>query len=225
MDAVTPTTPLDILIADDHALVCEGLKTVLGTMPEVASVDTALTMDELLHKIRAHTYGLCFLDVELNGGSGLDMMPIIRRSNRKTAIVLCTMHEEIWTMHALLKANPDGVVLKLSGVDCIRQAVKAVCRGEKYYCPRFRKLYGRLESASGRDLKRNRPTPRELDVLQAIAEGLSSVEIARRMYVSENTVETYRKNLMAKLEAKNVADMVVKGIERGFVRIGMERKV
>ena len=224
MDVVIPTFPLDILIADDHALVCEGMRTVLAAMPEVASVDIALTMDELLHKIRAHTYGLCFLDVELNGGNGLEMMPIIRRSNRKASIVLCTMHEEIWTLHALIKANPDGVVLKLSGTECIREAVLAICKGEKYFCPRFRQLYGRLDASSGQVLKRNRPTPREMDVLQAIAEGLSSVEIARRMYVSENTVETYRKNLMSKLEAKNVADMVVKGIERGFVRIGMEHK-
>lgn len=218
----TITLPMDILVADDHVLVCEGLKNVLEEMPEIGMVDTADSIEELSGKLRSHSYDLFFLDVEMCGRNGLDMVPSIRRVNRRAAIVLCTMHEEVWTLHSMLKVSPDGIVLKLSGLECIRQAVRAVSRGEKYYCPRFRQLYGKLlENGQVDGARKRKPTPREQDVLQAIAEGLSTLQIAERMYVSENTVETYRKNLMQKLEARNVADLVVKGIERGFIHIGL----
>lgn len=212
--------PSSIIMADDHALVIEGLKSILSPMSEVACTDMALNTHELLIKMRDKQYDIVLLDIELNGENGLEVIQDLRHINKNISIIVCTVHEEIWTAHALLKANPEGIVLKLSGVEHIKKAIQAVRKGEKYYCPRFEKLQRKLSSLPHSAIRRNLPTPREIEVLRAIARGLSSCEIANELFLTENTIESYRKNLMVKLEARNVADLIVKGIEKGYIEVG-----
>lgn len=216
----TKTQPSSVIMTDDHALVLEGLKSLLEQMPEVACADTAANTRELLLKMKDKNYDIFLLDIELQGENGLEAVQAIRHANRKAAIIICTMHEEIWTAHTLLKANPEGIVLKLSGIEHIKKAIQAVRKGEKYYCPRFEKLQRKLSSLPHSAIRRNLPTPREVEVLKAIARGLSSCEIANELFLTENTIESYRKNLMVKLEARNVADLIVKGIEKGYIEVG-----
>ena len=102
----------------------------------------------------------------------------------------------------------------------IKEAVRSVMEGRRFFCPRFRRLYARLVQRSGRPGREgDAPTARELEVLRAIARGLRTSEIAERLFISENTVETHRKNLMLKLGARNSADLVMRAVERGFLRV------
>ena len=103
-------------------------------------------------------------------------------------------------------------------IKAIKEAVLAVREGRKYFCPRFEQMYRHLENVRTSLVKKNLPTPREQEVLQAISEGLSTCEIAVRLCLTENTVESYRKSLMTKLEARNMADLVVKAMQRGFIK-------
>lgn len=211
------SAPSTVILLDDHALVLEGLKKLLEQMPEISGIDTAGTTCELLSRLKYKKYDFCFLDIELYGENGLDVVNDIRRLAPGIAIVVCTMHEEIWTAQALLRLRPEGIILKLSGADSVKSAVRAIRRGETYRCPRFEQLAHKLSGMNSAAVRKNVPTPRELDVLKAIARGFSSAEIARQLCLTENTVESYRKNLLLKLEARNVADLVMKGVERGYL--------
>lgn len=210
-------SPVSILMLDDHELVLEGLAKVLEEMPEVACTDRASNSRELLRKLKKKKYDIYLMDIELAGENGLDIMQEIRKLHPQARFIACTMHEESWILHALLRQNPDAIVLKLSGVKAIKEAVLAVREGRKYFCPRFEQMYRHLENARTSLVKKNLPTPREQEVLQAISEGLSTCEIAARLCLTENTVEGYRKNLLTKLEARNMVDLVVKAMQRGFL--------
>lgn len=209
--------PSRILVTDAHPLILEGMRRLLEQMPEVQSIDTATSAGELLRQMSNHPYDLFVLDIGLDDGDGLDLIPAIRQNNGQAGILVCTTQEEIWTVHRMLKANPDSIVLKLSETEHIRQAVQALQRGERYYCPRFEKLRRQLAATTPALLKKNRPTPREQEVLRHIAAGMNTVEIAARLHLTENTIESYRKNLMMKLEARNAADLIVKALQKGYL--------
>ena len=211
-------SPVSIIMLDDHELVLEGLSKVLEGMPEVGHTDRAFNSRELIRKSKENDYDIYLIDVELAGESGIDVIQSIRGLHPQARFIVCTMHEESWVLHVLLRQEPDAVVLKLSGVKAIKEAVLAVREGRKYFCPRFEQMYRHLENVRTSLVKKNLPTPREQEVLQAISEGLSTCEIAVRLCLTENTVESYRKSLMTKLEARNMADLVVKAMQRGFIK-------
>lgn len=211
------TEAVSIIMLDDHELVLEGLKKVLEDMPQVAVAHTAASSCELLRKSKEREYDIYLIDIELVGENGLDVLQTIRKSNPRARFIVCTMHEEIWTLHSLLRHHPEGVVLKLSGTKAIKEAVQVLCEGKTYRCPRFRNCYQYLENAELSSVKKNLPTRREQEVLEGIARGLSSAEIARRLYLTENTVEGYRKSLMLKLGARNATDLVVKALDCGLL--------
>lgn len=214
--------PSRVIVADAHPLIQEGMKRLLEGMPEVQSIDTAASAGELLRQMSTHPYDLFTLDIELDDGDGLELIPAIRHANEDARILVCTTQEEPWTAHRMLKADPDSIVLKLSDTEHIRQAVQALLRGERYYCPRFERLRRQLADIPSTLLKKNRPTPREQEVLRHIAAGKSTVEIAARLHLTENTIESYRKNLMMKLEARNAADLIVKGLQKGYLDLRLE---
>lgn len=124
------------------------------------------------------------------------------------------MHNEIWTVNRLLQSGVQGVVMKDSDAGELARAVRAVAFGGRYFCPRFEQLRRRLLCGSGPDPL----TRREQEVLERIAEGHSTAEIARRMSLSQNTVETYRKHLFAKLGARNSVDLTMRAVARGLIR-------
>ena len=114
----------------------------------------------------------------------------------------------------LLQSGVQGVVMKDSDAGELARAVRAVAFGGRYFCPRFEQLRRRLLCGSGPDPL----TRREQEVLERIAEGNSTAEIARRMSLSQNTVETYRKHLFAKLGARNSVDLTMRAVARGLIR-------
>lgn len=98
-----------------------------------------------------------------------------------------------------------------------------VLKGKKYYCPQFQKLYKEKDKIGHTpDTLDSAPTIRELDVLKAIAKGMSTHEISECLFISENTVEWHRKNLMVKFGAKNATDLVIKALSKGYLSIPLK---
>ena len=98
-------------------------------------------------------------------------------------------------------------------------AIRSVLRGESYTCPRFASLSQKLNSSSSGLQPKDAPTRRERDVLEAVAKGMNTHEIAALLKISENTVETFRKRLISKFGAKNAIDMVVKAVSQGWIKL------
>lgn len=218
MNSRMSTPVLRILVVDDHELTRNGVLQILAEISGTEQLHTAASGAEALSLASASRYDVCILDLELPDMSGLQLIPKIRAILPVARIIINTMHEEVWIVRQLLLAGVDAVILKSSDAGELKKAVKSVLRGEKYFCRRFEKICKSCTSA-GYSSDIPQLTKRETEVLQAIVNGHNTNEIASLMFLSTNTIETHRKNLMTKLNARNVAEMVVKAISQGLVAI------
>ena len=209
----------EILLVDDHALILEGICHILKRLPEVVVANAVTTGEEAVGLIAERDYDIYILDVGLPDVSGFELIDMIRELNEDARIIVNTMHEEIWYINRLVRQGVNSVILKASDSTEVENAVKSVLRGEAYTCPRFERIRKKLGNTSSQIHPKDVPTKREIEVLQAVAEGLCTHEIAGRLQITENTVETFRRRLIQKFNAKNAIDMVVKAMAQGWINI------
>jgi DNA-binding NarL/FixJ family response regulator len=201
---------MSIAVIDDHDVVLEGLCGFLlkKGYPHVEAFHSA---NELLRRIPQQQYDIYIVDIELPDMNGGDFIDRIRAIHPAARIIVNTMHEEIWIVNTIQEKKVNGVLYKSTDLSQMLEAIKAVSRGEQYFCQKFKRF------ATENNTKMEHPTKRENEVLQEIAKGKSTLEIASALYISENTVETHRQSLFKKLEAHNVAELMVKAIARGYI--------
>lgn len=214
---------LNVAIIDDHPLVLEGLKSLLSHTTGIESIHTAQTGSQLKELMTQHSFQLYIIDLDLPDIDGFILIHQIKQKEPDAKIIVSTMHEEIWIVNKLKSPDIDAVVFKSSAGNYIKKAIQAVLKGKTYYCPRFQQLYKEKEKVSNTtDTFDSAPTIRELDVLKAIAKGMNTHEISECLFISENTVEWHRKNLMVKFGAKNATDLVIKALSKGYLSIPLQ---
>ena len=209
---------ISILLVDDHDLVLQGLKRIVEcSLPEITQICTASTGREALQLAACRTFDLFLLDVELPDMSGMDIIVSIREKNPEARIIVNTVHEEIWFIKELILANVSGILFKSVDAGKVAEAIRHVLKGERYFCAYAEHVRSRLRRSD--EGRHEALTVRELDVLKLISEGKNTQEIARELCVSTNTVDTHRRHLLEKLEARNVADLLMTAIARGIIPI------
>lgn len=209
---------ISILLVDDHDLVLHGLKRVIdSSLSEIKNVCTASSGQEALHLIASRPFHLYVLDMELPDMSGIDIVTRIREKDSQACIIVNTMHEEIWFIKNLIQCDVNGILFKSIDSTRIVEAIRCVLDGGTYYCPYAEQVRNQMKrSEEGRGVAL---TSRELDVLKRISEGKNTQEIAQELCVSTNTVDTHRRHLMEKLDARNVADLIMTAISKGIIPI------
>lgn len=217
-DRLMKERDIRILLVDDHDLVLQGLKRIVEcSLPEIKNVCTASSGQEALHLIASQRFNLFVLDMELPDISGMDIIVRIREKDPRARIIVNTMHEEIWFIKDLIQSAVDGILFKSIDSTKIAEAIRRVLDGGTYYCPYAEHVRAQMwRSDEGR---REELTLRELDVLKRISEGKNTQEIAQELCVSTNTVDTHRRHLMDKLDARNVADLIMTAISKGIIPI------
>ena len=203
---------VNVLVVDDHRIVAHGLQSLLGNLSYVKGIDTVGTAGDALQAARKKKYGVYILDVELPDMPGVVLMEKLRELSPLSAFVFHTMHEEVWTVKAMMIAGADAIVLKSDDLSDLTAAIGEVLAGRSYYSQRFDEYCRRYE-------QEQMPTQQELEILKAIAAGDSTNDIAKRMCISSNTIEYHRKRLFRKLGAANMADMVARAIRSGLLVI------
>lgn len=206
------TGKLQLLLVDDHPVILEGIKNIIQSFREIDKIYTASTGEKALEQLSSHTINICIIDIELPDISGFDLIEQIRSLYPDIRIIIETMHNEIWSIRRMIESEADAIVLKQSDPDELHKAVCAVANGEKYYCRYVQQYQKDKQPGSDKDLSK-----RELEVLKYIAKGMKSNEIAEILYISVNTVEFHRKQIMMKLYARNVSDMISKAIKKGLL--------
>lgn len=199
----------ELLVVDDHSLILEGICKIVNKMPEVTVADAVTSGKQAIY----------ILDISIPDISGFELIAKIRELNDQAKIVVNTMHEEIWMVNRLVQCGVNAVILKSSAHAELVAAIRSVLRGESYTCPRFASILQKLNSSSSGLQPKDAPTRRERDVLEAVAKGMNTHEIAALLKISENTVETFRKRLISKFGAKNAIDMVVKAVSQGWIKL------
>lgn len=202
----------DILIIEDQQIVLLGLSTLLSTCDGIKRVDKATTAKDAIELVKEHPFDILIIDIELPDMSGFSLLAQLRALRPDVSVIFHSMHEEFWIIKQMMNSGADAIVLKSDDISELRKAVEHVMAGDSYYSSRYKEYCLAYE-------KHQVLTDREQDVLKAIAEGKKTAEIADELFVSCNTVEFHRKRLFRKLGASNMAELIKKAIERGFMRI------
>lgn len=207
-----------ILVADDHTLVRAGIRELLQKIPQVEVVAEAGDGREALALVKSKLPNLVLLDIAMKSLTGLEVAERISKDFPGVKVIILSMHaNEEYVMRAL-RAGASGYLLKDAATAELDLAIKAVSAGETYLSPAISR--GVIDSYLGRVEGKQSPldqlTPRQREILQLIAEGRSTKEIAFTLNVSVKTVETHRAQLMDRLDIHDVA-----GLVRYAMRVGL----
>jgi DNA-binding NarL/FixJ family response regulator len=215
-------TPLKtrVLLADDHALVRSGLRTVLEAEGDISVVAEAADGQEALEKTLAHEIDLAILDVSMPKLTGLQAAAELQRRQAGVRVLILSVHDNEQYFFEALRAGASGYVLKSAANRDLVDACRAAMRGEPFlYPPAVTALVREVldQARRGEAISDDPLTPRELQVVKLIAEGYTSDEIADELVISRKTVDRHRANLLEKLGMRNVAEVTRYAIRRGLL--------
>jgi DNA-binding NarL/FixJ family response regulator len=207
---------LRVLLADDHALVRAGIRSLLESLPEVEIVDEATDGHEALRLLDERRPHLLLLDVSMPGLNGLEVADRAARKHPRTRVVMLSMHADREYVQRALASGAVGYILKSADRRELELAVRAVARGDTWLSPAVSKTV--IAELNRREQPAQLLTARQREVLQLIAEGHSTREIADRLGISVKTVESHRAQLMHRVGIRNVPGLVRYAIRAGIVR-------
>jgi len=215
-----PLNPIRVLLADDHALVRAGFRALLEKVSGVEVVAEAGTGREALELIEQFKPDVILLDIAMPELSGLDVLrQTVTRFRDSKVIVLSIQEAEDYAVHAL-RSGAFGFLPKTAASVELELALKTVARGGRYLSPQISKQSS-TEQPPARGVRPpvTELTPRQREVLEMIAKGLSTKDIARALKISAKTVETHRAQLMERLKIYDIAGLVRYAIRAGLVRV------
>jgi DNA-binding NarL/FixJ family response regulator len=210
-----------IVIAEDHTILREGLKSLLSSHAEFEIVGEAEDGREAIRRVEERKPDLILTDLSMPRMNGMEAIREIKRESPKTRILVLTVHRAEEYILSAFKAGADGYLLKDSTHAELVMAVRNVLSGKPYISPEVSKkvIEGYLEGR--KTLKTRTPwetlTSREREILKLIAEGYKNKEIAKELCISVKTIEKHRANIMEKLDFHNVQALTAFAIEKGLV--------
>jgi len=214
---------LRILIADDHKILREGLKSLLEKQPDFTIVAEAEDGLNAFDGVKKYKPDIAILDIGMPGLNGVEVTRRIRSEIAETKVIALSMHADRRFVMGVLEAGANGYLLKDSAFAELVTAVTAVATGKMYLSPSIAET---VVKSSLEKLDRGQRgssvllSGREREVLQMIAEGKSTKEIAFKLFVSTKTVETHRKQIMDKLNIRTIAGLTKYAIREGLTSLG-----
>jgi two-component system, NarL family, response regulator NreC len=202
-----------VVIADDHAIVRRGLRMLLDGEAGFEVVAEAGDAEAARRYVHGHHPDVLVLDIQMPGGSSLEMVPAIRAESPETQIVVLTMQDEAAYARQAMRAGVLGYVLKEAADDELVEAVRRAAAGETYLNPR-------LGARVAAELPPGPPdglSQREVEVLEMIALGHTNTEVADALYVSVRTVEAHRAHIQQKLMLRSRSELVRYALDHGLV--------
>jgi DNA-binding NarL/FixJ family response regulator len=211
--------PVRVLLADDHALVRAGIRALLEGLEGVTVVAEAGNGSDVLALARKHCPDVVLLDISMPGLGGLEASAQLKQDLPEVRVVMLSMHANEEYVLQALRAGAAGYMLKDSATAQLELALQAVMQGETYLSPPISKqmVEGYLQRVGAEQPAADNLTPRQRQVLQLIAGGHSTKEIAYRLELSVKTVETHRAQLMERLQIHDIAGLVKYAIRSGLV--------
>jgi DNA-binding NarL/FixJ family response regulator len=210
--------PLRILIADDHAVVRTGLRTLLESRAGWQVCAEAVDGRDAVDKAAKHKPDVAVLDIGMPLLNGVDATRRIVKSSPQTRVLILTMHESDELVQQVIEAGARGYILKDDADRVLLAAVEALRLNKPYFSLRVSPAGSTDErSHDPAKLQRSRLTPREREILQLLAEGKSNKEIATILGISVNTAEAHRANIMLKLDLHSLPELVLYAIRNRII--------
>ena len=208
-----------IMLADDHKMMREGLIHLFANRNEITIVAEATTGLEAVSLALQKKPDLVLMDISMSDINGLEATRRILRTLPSTRVIILSMHKERRYIEESLKAGAYGYVLKECAFEEVLQAIEAARQNRFYLSHQITEIVvnGFMAYSNSNNSAFRLLTPREREVLQLIAEGKSTVQIAEIFFLSEKTIETHRRNIMMKLKLDSVAELTRYAIREGII--------
>ena len=211
---------VNILLADDHRMVREGIRYLLENVPEFNVVGEAADGYECISLVNKTKPNIVLLDIDMPNMNGIDALRIIKEQKMLCKVIMLTRHNEIDYLMKALEIGCDGYILKESSFDTLKKAIFKVYSGDKYIEPNMMPLLNaNMQEKSNVKKKLSELTKREIDVLKMIASGAFNKEIASTLNISERTVKNHVSNIFKKIEVSDRTQAAVFAIKNGIITI------
>jgi DNA-binding NarL/FixJ family response regulator len=208
---------IKIFIADDHAIVREGLKQIVAETTDMAVTDEADTGHEVLEKVSENDYDVLVLDITMPGLNGLDALKQLRSQRPDLPVLVLSIHPEEQYAVRVLRSGASGYLTKESAPNELISAIRKVSMGGKYVTPSLAEKLASDLVADGKKPLHETLSDREYQVLCMIASGKTVTEIAEELFLSEKTISTYRSRILEKMKMKTNAELIHYAIKHGLV--------
>jgi DNA-binding NarL/FixJ family response regulator len=210
-------TPLRLVVVDDHSLFRRGLVSLLIDMPEFQVVGEAGNGQEALTVIAALQPDIVLLDLNMPVMDGIETVTAIRSQSKDQRILMLTISQDDEDLLAAIRAGADGYLLKNTEPDELRKALLRLHEGQSVLSPEVTAPILKALARSSQ-MPKVLLSDRELEVMQCLAEGQTTLQIANSLFISENTVKTHVRHILEKLEASNRTEAVSKAIQMGLIQ-------
>ncbi len=214
---------ITILIADDHAIVRDGLRAMAGAQEDMDVVAEAVDGREAVEKTRRHLPQVVLMDITMPGKNGLEATREIKKAFPDVKILVLTMHESDEYFFQMLEAGASGYFVKGGSTADLIGAIRSVSQGDVFLYPTMAKKllseYLKKEKTGAERENYDGLTARELEIIKLVAGGSTNQEIAYRLVLSAATVQTHRAHIMAKLGLHNRTELVRYALKKGYITL------
>ncbi|MDD4921599.1 MAG: response regulator transcription factor [Bacteroidales bacterium] len=208
---------MKVLIADDHAIVREGVKQIVKTIPEVCLIEEAIDGNEAFSKICNTEYDLVILDISMPGMSGLDVLQRIKDRDIQTHVLIFSFYPQEQYAIRAFKLGASGYLSKDSAFDELAIAIRKIASGGKYVSAALAERLIFQDIKMDGKLPHEQLSEREFQVMILLAKGKSVMEIANDIFISDKTVSTYRMRIMEKMNMKKNADLTMYALRNKLI--------
>jgi len=205
---------IKVLIADDHHLMVDGIKSLLDDVEGLEIVGVANDGEETMVFVSRKPVDVILLDLQMPKMNGFQVAEQIKKKYPKIRILVLTMYDKPGFIRELLESGVDGYVLKNTGKEELVEGIKTVNNGEKFFSKEVSGIF--YDSFRKEKDENTFLTSREIEIIKLIAQELTSQEIADKLFLSHFTVDTHRRNIINKLGVKNTAGLIRYAYENGY---------
>jgi two-component system response regulator NreC len=213
--------PIRILLADDHAMVRDGLRALLAPQPDLLVVAEAADGRECVQLAEEHSPDVVMMDVAMPKMNGMEATRRILAANPSTAVVILSMHQDESYVLQSLKAGAKGYLLKDSPREDVLEAIRSAANGRAFLSRKVSRMlqedYMEQLQLKGLDDSYELLTDREREILQLLAEGRANKEVASFLNISPTTVETHRGHILRKLSLHGTADLILYAVRKRII--------
>ena len=194
-----------ILVVDDHAIVLDGIKSLLADIENAEIAATATNATEALTLLKQTKAELVITDINMPGMDGLEFIKTIRSDFPPTKIIVLSLHDEPHFVRNIMKLRVQGYILKNDASSELVEAVYRVLAGKTFFSSKINQvMMEQINSPASENLL----TEREIEIIKLIAGEKSNKQIADKLFISERTVETHRKNIFRKTATNNIVGLI-----------------
>ena len=205
-----------IVIADDHAIVREGLKRIVASAEDLEVIDEAADGNEVMQRVREHAFDVLMLDLSMPGRSGMELIKLVHTEKPRLRILVLSMHQELQYAVRAIKSGASGYLSKETAPALLVQAIRKVASGGAFISAEVAEQLALRAMPGGPSAPHEALSAREFEVLCQLAEGVSVTDIATRLYLSVKTVSTHKANLLHKMAMSNQSELVRYAIKHGL---------